>query len=250
MKILIALLLVTTQYLFALVSIVPIEIGDDAGVHGQITASLETKRGNTEKDTYKGSVKIVYDSNTSYVTWAEISGEYAEADKIVDTNKIYIHLRHIHALTPEDIRMEGFVQDEDDQFKNIKRRLLGGGGLRFKIFNIFKDGKGYIGLGSLYETIKYTDPLINKEEKNIRINSYFAYTAKLGDDSTISYSLFYQPKYNNFHDYVKSHKLNLELHVYKKLYLNLKASWDVDTKPAIGVKKYDLYQETSFVLKF
>ena len=250
MKILLLLFLATTQYLFALISIVPVEIGANPGLHGKFNASLETKRGNTYKDTYSGGLKLIYDTNTSDVIWAEVSGEYAEVEKKVDTSKSYLHLRHIHALTPEDIRVEAFVQAQDDKFRNINRRLLAGGGLRFKIFEILKNGHGYVGVGGLYETVKYTDPLDNPNEENVRFNSYFAYTVTFGEDSSFSYSLFYQPKYNNFSDYVKAHKLNLELHVYKELYLNFRVSWDVDTKPAVNVRDYDFYQETAFVLKF
>ncbi len=249
MKKILLLLLIVMQSLFALVSIVPVEIGSKDGLYGEISASLETKRGNTEKDNYKSAIRATYDSNTTYVTWAELSGEYGEASGIENTNKIYFHLRHIHAITQEDLRYELFYQGQEDKFKLIKYRRLAGTGLRLKLFEIFENGHGYLGLGGFYENVKYTTDT-DPQEENIRINTYFAYTIKLGDDSDLSYSLFYQPKYDALHDYATSHKLNTKLHIYKALYLSFTLSWDIDSQPAIEVKDSDFYQETSFVMKF
>jgi len=248
MKTLILLLLITSQSLFALISIVPVEISQNAGVHGELSASLETKRGNTDKDNYKFGARVVYDYNNSFVTWGEISAEYGESSGVQDTNKAFIHLRHIHAITKEDIRLELFLQTQEDKFKSIERRFVGGAGLRFKLFEVFKDGKGYFGAGGFHEYIRYISQ--DPTEKNLRINTYFAYTVGLGEDSTLSYSLFFQPKIDNIKDYTKAHKLNLQLHIYKALYLNLQLSYDVDTRPATGIEKYDFYQETAFILKF
>lgn len=248
MKTVIISLLLLTQQLFALVSIVPVEIGEDPGSHGKVAISLETKRGNTHKDNYKLGLRFDYDNNESYHTWIEMSGEYGESNYVKDTNKLYLHLRHIHALSDKTICVEAFTQAQDNEFKLIQRRLLGGAGIRFKIFELFNEGKGYLGVGALYEDIQYTsnDP----KEDNFRLNSYFAYTIKLGDDSDLSYTIFYQPKMDEFSDYVSSQKLALKLHVYKRLYLNFQVAYDVDSNPPMDVEEYDFTQTTSFVFDF
>jgi len=249
MKNILLLLFLTTQYLFALISIVPEEISNNPGLHGTISTTLETKKGNTDKENYKAGTRVVYDSNTSYITWGELSGEYGEVDGVADTDKLYLHLRHIHAITKEDIRWEVFGQLEKNKFKLIEKREVLGGGVRFKIFQIFESGQGYIGLGGFNEIISYTDDNI-PSENNIRLNTYFAYTISLAEGSSLSYSLFYQPRYDKIHDYSKSHKLNVEVHIFKALYLNFRLSWDVDRAPPPNVEKQDFYQETTFVLKF
>jgi len=249
LKIVLLLLLITSQYLFALISITPVEIGDKAGIHGKVFTSLQTKRGNTDKDNYKAGLKVTYDSNNSFVSWAEVSAEYGESNDIEDTNKAYIHLRHIHALTKKNLRTELFSQVEEDKFRLIQRRILGGAGVRVKMFDTLENTNAYLGFGALYETIKYTST-VDKKEDNIRFNGYFAYTMNLTKDSKLSYSLYYQPKYNKFKDYIQAHKMDLKLQVYKSLFLKLRVAYDVDSIPAIGVKKYDFYQETSFVLNF
>lgn len=248
MKFILLLILITNQYLFAIVSITPVEIAKKAGFHGNFRASLETKRGNTEKDNYKASAKIAYDNNTSYVTWAEVSGEYGESTKIEDTNKLYVHVRHIQALSDEVVRFELLGQIQSDKFKLINDRTLGGAGLRFKAFELFENSKGYIGIGGFYEYINYTsnDPV----EKSIRLNNYFTYTADLNKKSSFSYTMYYQPIAIEFKDYIQSHHLDLKLNVFKELYLNFRVAYNRDSKPPVGLENYDFYQETAFIFEF
>ncbi|QFR48706.1 DUF481 domain-containing protein [Sulfurimonas lithotrophica] len=248
---LITLLLIFTSQLMALVSIQPVEIGEQKGVSGGIEIGLETKRGNTDKDSYKGDIKVMYDSNASYLTWLEISGEYGEANNVEDTNKIYAHLRYIHKLTQETIRYEAFLQTQEDKFKAIEYRRLAGAGLRFKIFNTPIGGKGYYGLGAFYEDIRYTNPAIDPDESEVRVNTYLAYAINFSKKSSLAYTLYYQPIIDEFNDYVLTNQLELTLQVYEQLYLKFSASYDRDSRPPKGIKKkYDFTQSTTFVYKF
>ena len=249
MKTLLLLFLLTIQSLEALISITPIEIGEKPNLQGKVYTSLQTKRGNTDKDNYKAGLNLTYDSNSSYVTWAEISGEYGESTGQEDTNKAYFHLRHIHAITKNRLRAEIFTQVQKDKFRLIKKRFLVGAGIRTRIFETTNNGVGYIGLGGMYETLKYTsgnDP----KEYNARFNTYLTYSLDLSEKSKLSYSFYFQPKTKQLNDYTQSHKLDLKLKIYKTLFLQLRVAYDLDSLPAIGVNKYDFYQETAFVLNF
>lgn len=250
MKYFIAILIITSE-LLALVSIKPVEIGEKAGVSGGVELGLETKRGNTHKDSYKASIKVMYDSNESYLTWAQMSGEYGEANDVEDTNKIYAHLRYIHKLTDENIRYEAFVQTQEDKFKAINHRRLAGAGLRFKIFNTPIGGQGYFGLGGFYENIMYTNPVLDPDEENIRMNSYIAYGVNFSKKSSLAYTLYYQPNTEKFDDYVMTNQLELTLEIYQQLYLKFSATYDADSYPPNGVQeKYDFSQSTTFLYKF
>jgi len=243
--------ILTTQYLFGLVSIAPVEIGAKPGLSGKFEAGLETKRGNTDKDNYKASVRVNYDNNESYVIWGEFSGEYGESNYVKDTNKAFSHLRYIHSLgNDENLRYELFTQLESDEFRRINSRILGGAGLRYRVFNSPKNGKGFFGLGGFYEGIEYKDPQIDPSEDNIRMNSYLAYSISLSDISAFSYVLYYQPKVDDFSDHTLSNQLELKLNIIKKLFLKLNVSWNEDSNPPVGVKKSDFTQTTTFVFDF
>jgi len=251
MKSLIIITLLTTQYIFALVSIVPVEIGTKPGISTNIEAGLETKRGNTDRDSYNASIRTSYDNNVSYVIWGELSGEYGKSNGVEDTNKAFAHIRYIHSLTTDErLVYELFTQFENDEFRQINSRILGGAGLRYKIFNSKQNGKGFFGLAAFSEDIRYKNPQIDPSEKNIRLNSYLAYSVGFGNKSTFSYSLYYQPKVNDFSDYVQTNKLELKVNLFKELFLKFNASWNVDSKPPAGVEKSDFTQRTTFVFNF
>ncbi len=251
MKKLLLITLITTQYLFALVTITPVEIGEKAGISGKAEVGLETKRGNTDKDNYKASLRVTYDEAIDYVAWGEISGEYGKSNGVEDTNKLFLHLRYIHTLTDnQDLRYELFMQVQSDDFKQISSRTLIGSGLRYKIFSSVEDGNGYFGLGGFYENIIYKNSATDPDEDNARLNTYLTYSLDFSQKSKFSTTIYYQPKTNDFSDYIQSSQLELKLHVFKELFLKFKTSWDVDSRPPTGIKKSDFTQTTSFVFNF
>lgn len=251
MKILITLTIITLQQLFALISIVPVEIGQKPGLSGKLQAGLDTKRGNTHTDNYNASTRINYDNNSSFVLWGELSGEYGEANDIENTNNIYSHIRLIHTIGSSNTRAEVFLQTEEDKFRAISARRVAGSGLRFKVLDILEGSKGYYGLGAMYEYIQYVNPLVDPKENNIRLNTYLTYTLKLNDNSNFAYTFYYQPSTDDFNDHVISNKLELKLRVYEKLFLKFNISYNVDSKPPVGVKEdYDFRQSTTFVFDF
>jgi len=244
----ILLFFITTQTLFGLISIAPVKIGDKPGLHGKVSTSLQTRRGSTDKENYKLALRVAYDNNASYVTWSELSAEYGESNNVEDTNRLYIHVRHIYALTQEVLRGEILAQLQRDKFKLIRERAITGVGLRFKIFELYENSNGYLGIGGFYEHINYTSD--DPTESHVRINSYLTYTTPLNENSSLSYTLYYQPIIDRFSDYIESHKFQLKVHVFKSLALSFKLSYDVDSRPPEGINKYDFYQETSFVFEF
>lgn len=239
---------ITHSSLFALVTISPVDVGTHPGLFNQIAISLETKRGNSEKDNYKGSWRATYDSNASYVTWLEFSGEYGKSNNQKDTNKLFSHLRHIHKTPLENLNVEFFAQLQDDEFKLIKNRTLAGAGVRYKITPLFLNDKVYLGLGGMNERISYSSQ--DPRENNTRVSSYLSYTLNFSDTSQLSYMLYYQPLVEDFSDYVNLHVAELKLRIAKKLFLQFSLSYEIDSTPAIDVKKHDFTQNTAFVFEF
>ena len=235
--------------LFALISIVPVEMGEDVGVSVEAGASLSTKRGNSDTDSYKASARIAYDSNTTYVTWMQISGEYGEANDEKNVQKIYAHLRYIYNITDRYNVAEAFVQSQEDEFRLIQKRRLLGGGYRVHLLRDFFPMKFFIGFGGMYEYITYLSAN-NPNENNFRLNTYLAFTYPFKEDLRISFTSYYQPKVDEFSDFVTANKFELQFKIIEHLFLNFRISYDYDAQPAIEVKKYDFYQDTAFIYKF
>jgi len=233
---------------FALVSITPVEIGENVGFHTKVALSLETKRGTTDKDNYKGSIKVSYDSNSTYVTFIETSAEYGETNEKEDTNKAYLHYRYIHQITPKTIRGEIFLQTQQDKFKEIQSRNLVGFGIRFMLPQLSTNSKGYLGIGGFYEYIDYLSDDLSQE--SFVLNNYLAYEIDLTDKTALKYRLDFQPVIDNFNNYILIHSLVLDTKIYDELSLNISIVHDVDSEPADGVQSNNFSQVTSLVYEF
>jgi len=233
---------------YAIITIAPVDIGEKPGFSGMLKGSFETKRGNTDLDNYSAGLRVQYDNNSSYVVWSDFVFSYGMTSGVKNTNKTYAHLRYIHALYEKSINWESFIQSETNEFTKVKHRFLGGGGIRFQNRETVW-GKIHAGVGVFYEDIAYTTRL-DPNEKSLRINTYFAYTKNFTKESSLSYVFYYQPKADEFSDYITSHGLELNIYVYKQLYINVVFYYDYDSVPAVGVKKEDVTQKTSFIFKF
>ena len=237
--------------LFATIDIAPVDIGAKKGLHSSVAASLSTNRGNTDKDQYSATLKSTYDNAKTYVFWAEASFKYGQANAELNEQKAYVHARYIHGITSKEFCFELFSQVESDRFKDINNKILSGGGIRWNFFKAQSGlGKAYLGLGTYNEYITYIDSNLNPNENNWRLNSYLAYTKKLGADSKFNFTTYYQPLARFVNDYYLSALMELQLHIYLELYLSFKVEYDYDSKPPIGVKKEDFYQLTSFIYHF
>ena len=233
--------------LFALVSISPVEIGDNPGYSGALNGALNTKRGNTDSDNYTAGMKLSYDNNQSYLMWGEFNFSYGEVSGVKNTNSTFTHLRYIHKLE-QNLDWEAFVQSQSNEFTKVDERFLTGGGLRIHL-DKERYGNLYFGLGGFYEYLSYTTT-VDPKENNIRGNFYLAYKKEFAKNSQLSYVAYYQPKVGDINDYIISNALELKILIYEKLYISFLISYNKDAKPAQGVKKVDFSQATSFIYKF
>lgn len=236
--------------LLAVVQISPREVGENPGISGEVSGLFETKRGNTDTDNYSGAFTLQYDNNVSYLVWGVVQAAYGEASGVKNTNKIYSHARYIENIRGKRLAYELFFQMEEDEFKSIKDRMLTGGGVRAKLLRP-KDGWGglFFGLGAFFEYIGYSTG-VDPTERNLRFSSYLAYTLNMPEENSFLLSGYYQPKVDNTNDYIVALSSQLEVHIYKKLYLGFNINYSRDTKPAIGIKTDDFSQQTLFKYKF
>lgn len=243
-------LLLLSVPLLAIVAIKPREVGENPGMSGSLIGSFETKRGNTDKDNYEGSAKLQYDDNRSSLVWGMLRGEYGQVRGKRNTNNLFAHVRYIYNLYGNNFALEAFAQAEEDEFKSIKNRSLLGGGARWKVV----DGSGewggvFVGAGAFFEYVAYAsevDPL----ERNVRFQSYLAYTVGFGDDNRFTTVAYHQPRLNKLDDYLLSVSGGVEVQVYRELFVAFHISYEHDSAPAVGVKKDDFAQRTLFKYKF
>ena len=238
------LTLFLTIPLFAVVQIAPNEVGLRPGIAGQFSASNNTQRGNTEKDELDLSASVSYDNNRSYVTWLDLSYAYGQVAGTKNENKSYAHYRFLHTLYRPEWNWEVFAQNEGDDFRSIQRRLLGGGGLRWRFYEAGTFGRIYVGLGAYYEYLGYTTQ-IDPTERNTRVNSYLSYTKKFGKDARVSLGIYYQPRTGEWEDYYFNQAASLSVNIYRALFVKIELTHAHDSRPGIGVNKTDFQQTSS-----
>lgn len=234
----------------ALVTIAPVDIGSAPGISGTITGSISSKSGNTEKDEYALGGRLQYDQAIDYLVWGDVSYHYGESRGEKNEDNAYAHLRYLHTLMSPDTNAELFGQLQQDQFRDIQERSLVGGGCRWRFFNEPEQGKGYGGIGIMGENIRYSNPDINPAEHNTRMNAYLAYTLSFATSSKLNYLGYYQPKVDEFNDYITSHSLELIIPIYGPLDLNLRANYSYDSDPAVGIYKKDTAVTTTLLYRF
>ena len=243
------------SYTFGLVSIRPAEVGEQKdSIEGKLYLALSNQRGVSNTDSYKGTLKLSYDSNTTYIIWGELAGAYGKANGVKNTQNLYLHLRYIHNITSKRFVYEIFAQAQDNEFKQIKDRSLVGGGVRVKFLKDFvKELDFFVGFGGFYEYIDYLDTYTDPTERNIRLNGYIAinYPFKsISNKSKLTLTSYYQPKVSSFGDFISYSGVNLKLGIYKHLFFAFIVRYEYDSKPAVGVDKNNFYQESAVIFEF
>jgi hypothetical protein len=237
--------------LMAFIDVTPIEVGEHPGTSGSLSLSTTLKRGNVDRNDYTFDANIRYDTNRTDAFWLIGSFEYASSEGDEIENSALGHLRWLHRLeTP--LYAEAFLQTEQNKFKDISNRSLAGGGLRWRLFDTPKMGRGYLGVGLFDEMIRYRDTTIDPDEKNGRFNTYLFYTTKFTAGARLNLYAYYQPKIDDFGDYLIVSAGEISLPVYGALHLLFSLQGDYDSRPpkSSGVKKYDVTQITALQWKF
>lgn len=257
MHFLVWVFLVAATQMWAIVDIAPVEVGSKPGLSGNVAGSYVSKSGNTEKDEYDFSGKVQYDSNQSYLTFFQASYERTETYGLKTEDQKYTHLRYLHKLNEETLYGELFFQGKENVFKGIDRRLLIGGGIRWRFLSDAEWGKFYLGLGAFHENIDYTvsptapaGTVAEADESKARLNSYLAYTHTVSDSAEVNLVGYYQPSFEESGDHYTSFMAELEVHVVYELYLSFIYEIDYDSRPPAGVKKQDRMTKTSLIWKF
>jgi len=253
MKVLRSLLLppLAALPLFAFIDVTPIEIGEHPGTSGSIALSTTLKRGNVDRNDYRLDGDIRYDTNRSDAFWAIGSFDYASSDGDEIENSTLGHLRWLHRLEAP-LYTEVFLQTEQNKFKDLSNRSLAGGGLRWRLFDTTKMGKGYLGMGVFYEIIRYRDTTADPNEENSRLNSYLFYTKPFATGAYLNLYAYYQPKIDEMEDYLIVSACEISFPLYGALRLLVSLRGDYDSRPPIGsgVKRYDITQITALQWKF
>jgi hypothetical protein len=192
------------------------------GNSGEFSIGFSGATGNTDKSQINIDSQFKMTSQ-QYSNIILANYQRGESKDVVDTNKRFVHLRHIHTTSNPKLAWELFLQSETNVFTRLSLRTLLGSGIRY-IFNKDSSTRNFIGAGGFYarETLEKTTNLIDDGTTNsVRANIYLLSRVSLSDTATLYNTLYYQPDIESFNDFRAFNISALKVKIVKKLSLKI-----------------------------
>ena len=129
-------------------------------------------------------------------------------------NSWFFHLRYNQKLS-DLVRLEGFVQNQNNELLSINSRNLLGAGIRFKFISKPRV-RAYLGNSYMYEVEESNE--FDLKFYNHRNSSYLSVSVNFGEDRLdITNTIYYQPLYRDLGNYRILQQLKAEVPISEKL---------------------------------
>ena len=236
----------------AIVNVEGMRVGQpELGFSGNIDLSISGKRGNTDKDEYGLDARIQNSSDTT-TYFVVASYDYGEVSDVSNTNKTFIHARHVEQFQP-DKAWEAFVQAEENEFARLSFRGLIGVGMRFTLAETAERLGLYLGAGAFWsrETLDQRAGLTDHgTESFARANLYLVYKHKLNSQLSLVSTTYYQPRLSETSDFRALEQAGLAVKMTDNLSLKLSLDVAHDSRPPQSIDKTDTSYNTSLSYHF
>ena len=234
----------------AVVDIAPREVGDKPGFSGNVNLSLSDETGNTDNDDLDIGALVQYDSDRSWIAFAQGTYETSEKSGVETEDERLTHARYLRKLNRESLYAEVFGQLYENTFKGIENRWLAGGNLRWRFLPERPIGKCYLGTGAFHESQDFTDDYADEDGTAIRLNSYLAYAREFTDTVEFTAIAYYQPSVSEFADYYTALNTEFKVHVVSGMHLSITYEVDRDSQAPEDIEKVDRELSVSLVWEF
>jgi len=204
-------------------------------------------QGNSEYLSVDGTLRLDYNGkrNNAFIVG---NYDYKETNEGKVANKGFIHLRVVHPVNKR-MAVEGFLQQEFNEFLLLRDRKLAGASLRTKIMDFASENDSLtnfssnLGLGLMYEHEVYD---VYNEKDLIITSNLVRMTSYLTLDWNISSRInwwavaYYQPNVKSLNDFRGIAETGMEIWVIGRLYFTVDVSYRYNNQPVGDVKHYDL----------
>ncbi len=217
-----------------LVNIENLKRSTKAGWQGTVSASYlytENTRTISTLKAYSG-IQYTYLQNT-YLFFASFST--LKIDTLPNIlNGGYEHFRYSHSLSGKRVSFEGFVQHQFNSIKYLKRRIISGGGVRYKM--IKKDNFNLsVAPLLMFEHEEYDDDF-NSETNYLKGDIILIFNAKINTMISVNHVTYYQPRLSDWTDFRVSTETMLNIKLIKNLNIGISFSLSYDSQPPIKDK--------------
>jgi hypothetical protein len=202
------------------------------GLLGSTGLRLNDQKGNVDKTLFQlNTLNRLSNGKSHYIFLGQY--RYGKSFSQEDTRQGHLHFRYTRQSYVK-VASEYYIQSEFNKFENLSLRLLGGAGLRFRLYSHDKISL-FSGLGAFYER---EDLENDRDPENPRGNIYLSSLIQI-KDSQLSSTLYYQPNTDDFNDFRFRFNIGLETLLLKNLSQSIEYTIRRDTRPPSGILKTD-----------
>lgn len=221
------------------------------GFSGEVDLAASGASGNTERSDIAAGTRLEW-HRERHTDLLVASHAYGRAAGVTNTDKSFLHLRHIYQRVP-DRAWEGFVQAERDEFARLSYRGLIGGGARFTLIERTDERAAFFGLGAMYVRERLTEVagLTDHGTETLwRGNLYFVIKYRVREGIALVNSTYYQPALSEPSDYRLLDTAELKIDLTGQLALKLSIGIVHDSRPPQSVRGTDVTYRTGLSWSF
>lgn len=164
-------------------------------------------------------------------------------------NRGQVHVRYNYDVT-QWVVPEVFVQAQYNQIQKIQSRYLFGAGPRARIL---KNDTMHLFVGALYMFEREEEADVDTVHADHRLSTYVSFSYLWKNYVTLDFTVYYQPRFDDFSDYRISMRSSLSFALSSFLSFITRFSLNFDDRPPVGIERADMpyYSWTNgFVFKF
>ncbi len=163
-------------------------------------------------------------------------------------NNGFQHLRYNYTIKDSSfLTLELFGQHQYNEQKLLKKRIIVGGGPRFRILKN-DNVSWYFAPLVMYEHEQLSDSL-DTEISLFRLDSYTNFRANLSKLVSFNLITYYQPDFGNFSDFRVSGETGIRFHINKYLSFGVNYAFDYDNDPPDDIQNTFWYFKNTLILK-
>jgi hypothetical protein len=215
------------------------EDGAGAGFSTDLSLLFSTRSGNVDITELGLSLRQDYVAQKS-TSFLIVHGLYGWKDGDAFSNEGLLHLRHVRKDW-KPAAPEFFTQVNYDKARLLDFRSLGGGGVRIRFF---EGERLQMAWGTAY-MIEYErfdlppDAWHPRSNTHHRWSNYVSLKADLGESTTLAWTTYLQPRFDDFGDLKTLNDGELETDLVSRLALTVTIRLRYDGRPPDGIEKRD-----------
>lgn len=215
-----------------------------AGGSGGISAAIDGRSGNTERESYTVGGRLHYQArDTGMFLVTEHSRSKAANTEIEDNT--WVHARYRDEFQ-RGLAAEAFVDHLTDDFRLLDSRTQLGIGARFTLAYTENERAVHAGIGVLHEW----EDQAGTDDHYWRLNTYVSYKRQLNPQTRVLFNLLYQPSLDDSSDHLITVEPALVVGLAQHLDLKLGVKYQYDTAEPNTVEEDDTRYVTALSYRF